>query len=83
MKNYILKNVRINGYVDTATTAAGNVVKKVCFTTEDGHVNHATTARNSSAGYDIVNAYKLNKRVTIEYHITRNNNIIIDFVRGL
>jgi len=83
MKTYILENVKINGYVSVCTSKAGNVCKKVCFITENGRVNHAKTALNSSAGYDIINAYKLQKRVSIKYHITKKNNIIIDYVIGV
>ena len=80
MKQYNINNVIINSYDAVCTSSAGNVCRRVSFQDENGKVYQAKTARNSSAGYDIVNAYLLKKRVNIVYHVTKDNNLIIDFV---
>ena len=83
MKQYYLENCRVNGYVAVCTSSAGNVCKSVTLSAENGRIFHAKTALNSSAGYDVINAKLLNKRINITYHVTKRNNIIIDYVTGV
>ena len=57
----------------------GNPSKWVEFETANGDVMRGFTANNASCGYGVSNY--LNKVVEIEYHITRNGSLIIDYIR--
>lgn len=47
----------------------------------DGDILYGKTASNAQCGYTINNF--LDKLTNITYHITKNNNIIIDYVSGV
>ena len=56
----------------------GNPKYMGVFEAENGDILRATTASDASCAYSFLN--KQDKNRTVEYHITRTGNVIIDYI---
>ena len=78
-----MKRIKINGRILGATYKStsyyGNPKYYVSFeNVETGEFFMGETANNAACAYGIRNE-KFTKQATIIYHITRNNNVIVDY----
>ena len=82
MKQYTAK-VKIGAIKFKSTSYYGNPSYWLfwCDEIESGHV-HGYTASNASCGYYVCNSL-IGKEIEISYHITKNNNLVIDIIKAV